>query len=163
MNLPLPPGAVSPATTDAPSSGASTEDEEADKEAKNVIKQFGSSEDADGNAIPTPKADGVDATAILMDLHASLVSVLAKNSVTDIDSWIEKAEALDKTTFPGNKEGRTSYGMIQVIGKVRKLFELWTRKRGDGAANTKSKLAEKDNKIALLEQQLAELKKQMGL
>ena len=163
MSLPLPPGSISPATTDANTSPASDESDEADKVAKNAIKQFGPSEDASGEPIPTPRAQNVDATGVLVDLHAAFVSVLAKNGVTDVDAYLEEAEGLDKTTFPGNKEGRTSYGTVQVMGKIRKLFEVWTRKRGDGAANTKSKLAEKDNKISMLEQQLAELRAKLGL
>lgn len=165
MTLPLPPGAVSPATAAAetPSNPAADDAAEAEATAKNAIKQFGPSEDANGEPIPVPRAHNVDATAVLVDLHAAFVSVLAKNNITDVDDYLEKAEAIDKTTFPGNKEGRTSYGTIQVMSKIRKLFEVWTRKRGDGAASTKSKLVEKDNKIAALEQQLAELRAKLGL
>lgn len=163
MALPLPPGAVSPATTNAEPTHNHNEDESDAREARSAIKQFGPSEDAAGEPIPVPRAMDVDMTAVLIDLHAASVSALAKHGVTDVDAFLEAAEGLDKTLFPGNKEGRTSYGMIQCLGKVRKLFEVWTRKRGDGAANTKSKLVEKDNKIAALEEQLAALRAQLGL
>ena len=163
MALPLPPGAISPATEVNVNATANADADAEATEARAAIKQFGPSEDANGEPIPVPRAMDVDVTAVLTDLHAAAVSALAKHGVTDVDAFLEAAEALDKTTFPGNKEGRTSYGTIQVLGKIRKLFEVWTRKRGDGASNTKSKLVEKDNKIAALEEQLAALRAQLGL
>jgi hypothetical protein len=168
MNMPLPPGASvsvnAPATaTSASNSAANDEDEDGKADASKAIKQFSASEDANGEPIPTPRAMDVDAPAVLVELHSALVGILAKNGVTDVDAFVDAVDSLDKTTFPGNKEGRTSYYTLQALTKVRKLFEGWTKKRGDGVANTKAKLAEKDNKISMLEQQLAELRQKLGL
>lgn len=164
--MPLPPGASvsvnAPATASNAVSADSSEDDEKADSAK-AIKQFCASETSDGEPIPTPRAMDVDAPAILVELHSSLVGILAKNGVTDVDAFVEAVDGLDKTTFPGNKEGRTSYYTLQTLTKLRKLFEGWTKKRGDGVANTKAKLAEKDNKITMLEQQLAELRAKLGL
>lgn len=165
--LPPPPtsstATASPVTenTEATTTAAADAAEAADTTAK-AIKQFGPSEDEDGNPIPVPLASNVDLTKVLPELHSSLVGILAKFEVTDVDSFIEELEAIDKTKYPGNKAGRVSYSTGNLIIRIRKEFDILTKQRGASTVSAKAKIAEKDNQIAELTSKLARLEALLG-
>lgn len=166
--LPPPPGATSTATAAAPatpSTGAETEAsvDEDKKAAASAIKQFCASEDADGNPVPVPTPAGVDMLEVVNEMYTALAASLAKRGITDVEGFIETAEGLDKTIFPGNKAGRVSYNGIRAIANIFNQYALLNKQRGvGGAAALKAKVAEKESRIAELEKMLAELKAKLG-
>jgi hypothetical protein len=161
MTLPVPPGVDT--NTSAPGSDETTEDDDK-KAATNAIKQFGASEDAEGNPVPVPTVQNIDVIDILTRLQVQLNDILAERGVTDVEAFIEEAEAIDKTLFPGNKQGRVSYNTIRGLANLFKQHALWTKQRGvGGTAALKSKIAEKDNKIAELEAKMAALLAKLGM
>lgn len=156
MGMPTAPTANTSAT--AAASPAAVEVDDDAKAAASAIKQFGPSTNADGEAIAVPTVAGIDLTVVANKMYASLTATLAELGVTDVSEFIEKLEEIDKTLFPGNKAGRTSYATIRNMGSVQKQYEVLNKERGvGGAAALKTKIAEKDSKIAELEAKLAAL------
>lgn len=165
--LPPPPSAVStnaPATaaTEAPADAAD-DGKDDEKAAANAIKQFAPSEDADGNPTPVPTVSGVDFADMCNEMYSALAAALAKRGITDVPGFLEDADGVDKTQFPGNKAGRVAYNTIRGLVTLGKQYDLLNKQRGVGGAGAmKKKLEEKENKIAELEKKLADLIAKMG-
>lgn len=157
MNMPLPPGAVTDPQTNA--NEVDENENDSDKaSASAAIKQFGPATDADGNIVPVPTVDGVDCVELVNKMYSALASALVDKGITDVEGWIDSAEAIDKTTFPGSKLGRVAYNGIRAFANIFKQHALLNKQRGTGGvAALKSKLAEKDAAIEALQKQMAEL------
>jgi hypothetical protein len=154
--------AVNASATESAASETTAADDDG-KAAENAIKQFAASEDADGNPTPVPQPHGVDCTLLVNEIYASLTAILAKVGITDVESFVEDAEAIDKTKFPGNKVGRVAYNTIRAIANVTKQYNLLNKQKGVGGAGAmKKKLEEKETRINELEKKLAELLARLG-
>ena len=167
MALPTKPGATAApvATSTAPVAAAPVAS--ANGETKvNTIKKFGPARIGEGEtavAVETPKAANLDLVDLSTKFYESFKSVCAANGI-DINAVIAFASDADKSMFPGHKNGRIAYATCGTIASLAKINGLMTKVRGvGGAAALKAKVAEKDNKIALLEKQLADLMAKLGV
>jgi len=137
--------------------------DDADGEAKAAIKQFGPSQDAEGNTVPTPMPVGVDLAVLGNAIYANLSSELAKLGITDVESFVDDVEAVDKTKFPGNKHGRVSYNFGRTVATIFKNWATFNKERGIGGTGAlKKKLEEKETRINELEKKMAELIARLG-
>lgn len=162
MAIPTPPGAaastVTPATAAQDATPVAEEVDDDKKAAASAIKQFGPSEDADGNPVAVPSIQGVVFTELVNETYSAIAAILGKRGITDVEGFVTEAEELDKTTFPGNKAGRVSYNLIRGIANIYKQYAVFNKVRGvGGAAALKVKLAEKEGQVDLLQKKLAEL------
>lgn len=150
---------AAPASTSAPAGAAAQTTPNADANTNKVqIKQFGPAKTDNGDVIPAPMPHSVNLVDLNKSLYAALTNLLNAAGVTDIVQFASEIAELDKTQFPGHKEGRVSYATASIVVSLQKQNGLLNKVRGaSGGAVMKQKLAEKDDKIAKLEMQLAEL------
>lgn len=160
----LPTNAVAPVAPVAPVDAQENDNEnyhEGSETVARTIKQFGPARievNGQSELAPVPTVQGVKLVDISKELFASLKNIVAAKGVTDFDAFIEEAYNVDKTSFPGNKEGKASYTMTNVMRAIAKDNGMLNAVRGaTGGAVMKARLVEKDSKIQELEKQLAAL------
>lgn len=169
MGLPARPATSTTTSTEtqpaAPVVSTTATATESAPKAKSVLKKFGPAKSGEGDnavTIPAPKAANIDLVELSKKFYAALVTA-ANDAGAKIEDVIAFASDADKSQFPGHKDGRIAYATANTIASLAKINGLLNKQRGAGGmASMKAKLAEKDNKLAALEAQLAELMKQIN-
>ncbi len=148
---------AAPAASSAPA-GTPVTAAESTTAGKVVIKQFGPAKLDNGDTAPVPAPQNVSLVDVNKQLFAGLSNILAAAGVTDIPAFLEEVSSIDKTSFPGHKDGRVGYATAGVLVNIGKTNALLNKVRGaTGGAIMKKKLEEKDSRIKDLEAQLAAL------
>lgn len=144
--MPLPPPAsnATPAADAAPA--APEQNDKPAKPAKKAAKiaQFGPSRGEDAVPVPTQIGNqSVDLIAAFSNLKAAIDS-----SIGDADDFVAGFEGMNKTQFPGSKEGRVAYDVCRMVKIINQ-----------GAARLEGKsTGKRTSKVAALQQQLEMLK-----
>ncbi len=128
---------------------------------KVAIKQFGPARNGD-LIIPAPTPSGVDLVALEKSLFDTVSAFLAAAGVTNVEEFAATLAGIDKTQYPGHKEGRVSYATSNIVQNVFKMHGLLNKVRGaSGGAVMKKKIEEQAKELADLKAQLAALMAQV--
>lgn len=155
MALPALPVSVAPVTaaTVAPVAPVATVVGEVKKV---TLKKFGPAKNGD-DVIATPTAAGLCLVSLSKAFYNTLKSEVATAGRV-LDEVLSFCGDADKSQFPGHKDGRIAYATANTVASLGKINGLLNKVRGlGGGAAMKAKILEKDDKIAALQAQLAEL------